>query len=373
MELLVENNEDILYRNSHPSGNYSVKTGYAFLINSSSLEQVADQDYKFFKLICSLNIPPKWSLFLWKLVMNGLAVRSNLIRRGVDIEGACVSCGMMDEDLQHLFRFCSFARYAWNNSSLHILTEINESTSLRHWIQHYILLFNSEDGKRSERLQAVVGVLWSLWLTKNGRVFRNERGYVADYFRHLSQTMNSLESFLKPDSRPKEHSRHLASNGDQPPGYCRVNIGRRGDLPTTPMQGDNAVILKVDGSWDKTTGHAGFGWAYSLDAVNFWDAGGEYGTMSALHAELTACLKAISWAKTKGYQCITICTDSFSIVQMLRSPNRREVRLLWTLQELLKVGGSFDMCTLWKVGRDQISQAHFIAGSCRRNLVSFSV
>ncbi|XP_021726857.1 uncharacterized protein LOC110694004 [Chenopodium quinoa] len=208
MELPATDEKDFLYWNYHPSGNYSVKSGYAFLMRSSSLEQVFVQDYTFFKLIWSLNIPSKWSLFLWKLVMNGLAVKSNLIQCGVDVEKACDSCGMVDEDLQHLLRFCSFVRYAWNNCPLHIFSKTNESNPLRHWIQQHILLFHSEDGKRSERLHIFVGVLWSLWLTRNGRFFQNERGYQAYYFRHFSQTMNSLESFLKPDKPPTGISRH---------------------------------------------------------------------------------------------------------------------------------------------------------------------
>ncbi|XP_021761825.1 uncharacterized protein LOC110726663 [Chenopodium quinoa] len=374
MELPNADQDDFLFWNSHSSGNYTVKSGYAFLMQSFYMKQGHGQDDVFFKLIWGLNIPPKWSLFLWKLVMNGLAVKSNLRYRGVDIEGDCDSCGMEEEDLQHLFRLCSFARYALQNCDLHISSEIDESIPLRHWIQQHILLYHSEDGRQSARLHVFIGVLWSLWLTRNGRVFRNERGYLADYYRHYGQTMSSLEIFLKPRERYRDSTRITGRTEELPPGFNRFNIGSRRELPDHPLQGNTEVIIMVDGSWKKSTGAAGFRWAYSSDGVKLLEGGGDYGTaISALHTELLACIGAIKWASRKGYQYITIFTDSMAIIQLLRYPTSREVRILWTIEDLLKEGGSLDMCTIWKVSRDQLTQAHNIAVGCRCNLMKFSL
>ncbi|XP_021721729.1 uncharacterized protein LOC110689284 [Chenopodium quinoa] len=253
-----------------------------------------NRDFSFYKLIWKLNIPSKWSLFLWKLCRNGVAVKHNLIQRGVEIDGGCDSCGMEKEDIQHIFRLCSFARYSWNNCSLHINSEMDGSTPLGHWIQSHILLFHSEDGKHSSRIHVFVGTLWSLWLTRNGRVFRNEGGYLDDFYRHYNQSMKTLVSFLTPKVRSREALQLSDNGGGQPPGFRRFNIGRCGTLLETPMGESSQVVIMVDGSWMKSTGHAGFGWAYSSNAEDFQEGGGDFGTaLSALHAELLACLKAI--------------------------------------------------------------------------------
>ncbi|XP_021726229.1 uncharacterized protein LOC110693417 [Chenopodium quinoa] len=194
-------------------------------------------DNVFCRIIWKLNIPPKWSLFLWKLVMNGMAVKSNLVKRGIEIEDYCDSCGTTEEDLQHLFRMCSFARYAWKNCSLNILSENDESTPFGQWIQNYIMLYHSEDGKKSERIGMFIGVLWSLWLTRNGRVFSNQGGYLADLFRNYNTAMHNF-SVWKTKEEGEDVRKKDNNNNGAPPGFQRINIGSEKEEITYPQMLD---------------------------------------------------------------------------------------------------------------------------------------
>uniref|UniRef100_A0A803NAB8 Pentatricopeptide repeat-containing protein n=1 Tax=Chenopodium quinoa TaxID=63459 RepID=A0A803NAB8_CHEQI len=97
--------EDFRYRASTPSGRYSVKTGYAMLQQQRSLEATHSSFDSFWKVLWSLQLQPKWKLFLWKLLHRALAVKVELYHRGVPVQDvSCDLCHSEPEDLQHLFR-----------------------------------------------------------------------------------------------------------------------------------------------------------------------------------------------------------------------------------------------------------------------------
>uniref|UniRef100_A0A803MM62 Reverse transcriptase zinc-binding domain-containing protein n=1 Tax=Chenopodium quinoa TaxID=63459 RepID=A0A803MM62_CHEQI len=92
--------EDFRFWASTASGNYTVKTGYAMLIQPLTSHSVSP----FWKVLWSLQLQPKWKLFLWKLFHNGLVVKSELQRRGVSIQDvSCDQCITQLEDFNHLF------------------------------------------------------------------------------------------------------------------------------------------------------------------------------------------------------------------------------------------------------------------------------
>lgn len=64
-------------------------------------------------------VPPKVVLFVWQLLENRVAVKSNLISRGLTIEdgGLCSLCGLAVETTSHLFLTCN---HAWSMLS-HVL------------------------------------------------------------------------------------------------------------------------------------------------------------------------------------------------------------------------------------------------------------
>uniref|UniRef100_A0A803MZF7 Reverse transcriptase zinc-binding domain-containing protein n=1 Tax=Chenopodium quinoa TaxID=63459 RepID=A0A803MZF7_CHEQI len=106
-------------------------------------------DFQFWGRTTSGNytLQPKWKLFLWKLFHNGLAIKSELHRRGIPIqEVSCDQCSTQLEDFNHLFRDCTIARTAWRGGALGIRLELHGHLSLSDWIQDYIRLFISQDG-----------------------------------------------------------------------------------------------------------------------------------------------------------------------------------------------------------------------------------
>lgn len=95
--------KDCLYWKDHPSGKFTIKTGYAHLAGLKSETQ--GEGSKFLKIIWRIHIMPKWKIFLWNLYHNALKVKDNLASRGINISTECDYCGIAGEDMQHLFGF----------------------------------------------------------------------------------------------------------------------------------------------------------------------------------------------------------------------------------------------------------------------------
>ncbi|XP_021758513.1 uncharacterized protein LOC110723465 [Chenopodium quinoa] len=258
LELPVVENEDFLYWQAHKSGREE--------LSSPGEEQL-------FKLIWKLKIPPKWSLFLWKLILNELAIKANLHHRGIPVDVLCSVCGDIEEDAQHLFRLCSLARYAWLACPLHISSEIDGSTPLQQWIQRHILLFYNEDGISSDCIHTFIGVLWGLWMARNGRVFRNEDDHTSSLVRHLDLAGKELNVFLKPDGGTAGILQELRPVEGPPPGFHRVHMGGGSNLSNRWDDNFREVTIICDGSWHKQIGNGGFGWAYATHVGVYVDGG----------------------------------------------------------------------------------------------------
>lgn len=59
--------------------------------------------------------PPRIKTFLWRALDNNLPVRTNLIRRGVEVDNECPLCGLEEESIGHLFFDCQVARGIWQD------------------------------------------------------------------------------------------------------------------------------------------------------------------------------------------------------------------------------------------------------------------
>ncbi|GKV26314.1 hypothetical protein SLEP1_g35645 [Rubroshorea leprosula] len=89
---------------------YSTKHAYRFLeISSSCL------DKSYCKIIWSPFTPSKVSIFAWRLFLNRLPTKDNLIIHGVDLasNSNCVLCGDYIEDLNHIFATCCCSQNVW--------------------------------------------------------------------------------------------------------------------------------------------------------------------------------------------------------------------------------------------------------------------
>ncbi|XP_056690482.1 uncharacterized protein [Spinacia oleracea] len=243
---------DFVYWKHNSKGKYTVKSGYEVLLERRSMgeDKMEEGALESLKIIWRSNILPKWKVFIWRITYDALAVNYNLKRRGIDIDSQCDYCGFEEEDSHHIFRTCSVARLAWTLYQPQVQTDDDEPMSVVKWVQRNIRLFYSKDEVDNKKLEEFVIMLWSLWVTRNGRVFRNIGGHVASVLFQAKEAMKCLQTF-------KNRSLVEAEDKDPscPPGFHFVNLGENKHLYTN-------FVLQVDGSWEKETKRAGWGWAY---------------------------------------------------------------------------------------------------------------
>ncbi|GKV19580.1 hypothetical protein SLEP1_g29819 [Rubroshorea leprosula] len=95
----------------HNLARYSTKHAYMFLKLSPTC-----LDKSCCKIIWSPLMPSKVSIFAWRLFLNQLPTKDNLILHGVNLSSKpnCVLCGDYIEDLNHIFATCQYSQNIWN-------------------------------------------------------------------------------------------------------------------------------------------------------------------------------------------------------------------------------------------------------------------
>lgn len=83
------------------------------------------------RLIWAPSIMPKFNFISWLLLKGRLKTKCLLIRRGMAIDKVCLLCLTQDEDIDHLFFYCSFAKGVWQN----VLAKFGFSRNPVRWSQ----------------------------------------------------------------------------------------------------------------------------------------------------------------------------------------------------------------------------------------------
>ncbi|KAK4392149.1 hypothetical protein Sango_1992700 [Sesamum angolense] len=102
------------------TGMFSVKSAYHVAVSLANRNQPSTSHSvpSPWKAVWSANVPGKVRVFLWKLAQNALPTGSNLFKKLRDVVLVCPYCGSEEEDTEHVFLRCPFARQVWALSNL---------------------------------------------------------------------------------------------------------------------------------------------------------------------------------------------------------------------------------------------------------------
>ncbi|KAF7821772.1 reverse transcriptase [Senna tora] len=113
------NQKDGLIWKHAPNGEYSVNASYRYLIsNDSHNYNESDQNRKMWRKLWKFRLPNRIIMVMWKLLNNSLPTFSILRSHHLNVSEPCYLCGNQDDNINHVFRHCPFARAMWFGSHL---------------------------------------------------------------------------------------------------------------------------------------------------------------------------------------------------------------------------------------------------------------
>ena len=184
-------------------------------------------------------------------------------------------------------------------------------------------------------LPKFIGTLWAIWKTRNGQVFRHIRATEEVFRTHIRDSRLQHSKFIEDDHPPMIPP--PAPNYGHPPSFFTINLG---SLPGANPK----VVIQIDGSWDKSTGHGGAAWVATQRLIPLQSQGLFLLAASALRTETEACLSAIKWARALTLTNILILTNSTLLVTVLGSNSKDDISIHHTLNAIRAEAGRIQRC-----------------------------
>ncbi|GKV47213.1 hypothetical protein SLEP1_g54131 [Rubroshorea leprosula] len=155
----------------HDKGAYSAKSGYQAL--SSDQHERRNSLYK--RVWCRL-VPTKVCAFVWKAIQDRIPSKMNLYRRGIVQNlnlATCTLCNGCIEDTNHLFLHCNFAYSVWSKClQWWRISSVRAENCYASFEQQPASFKNANN--RAGWDAVCCAIIWSLWIARNERTFRNQ-------------------------------------------------------------------------------------------------------------------------------------------------------------------------------------------------------
>lgn len=152
------------------------QTGTLTIKDAYSVYRTKSRNRPWLKKLWQRYLPPKFSVFAWKIATNSLPTDFNALIRGVDIYGGCAVCEnqLVLEDQDHLFIHCDLTKAVWSWFSL----IVNLDMSFVHTAVEMIRWCTSGNlaNQYNEVIQAACFiVMWQVWKARNKLIFQGKK------------------------------------------------------------------------------------------------------------------------------------------------------------------------------------------------------
>ncbi|XP_058734089.1 uncharacterized protein LOC131605797 [Vicia villosa] len=172
----LEQNVEDSYGWQHDTENVFTVKSCVKMLNDSKESYLPAALLKPINKLWEIKVPPSLLMFGWRFLLNRIATKEQLFKRGILTDHrdlCCVFCVTEIESLPHLFRSCTYLTNIWKK--VYEWMGIEDGFTLDDFMD---FLLNCEKVKcHSKRnIMAVIWIatVWSIWLTRNAIVFKNE-------------------------------------------------------------------------------------------------------------------------------------------------------------------------------------------------------
>lgn len=181
--------EDMLIWKPSATGKLTMKAAFEYY-------REKEEEMTWLKLIWKRFLPPKISVFIWRLLWHKLPTEDNLRKRGMVLTSCCSNCAQpsMEETTQHVLWECDFARelWVWLGQTLHFnILQYADLRSLIHGVTH-----RPKKKLQNQVLQAFsFFIIWEIWKVRNSRKFESKNTTVSQCKKRVRSLLTRV-SFL---------------------------------------------------------------------------------------------------------------------------------------------------------------------------------
>ncbi|XP_019150593.1 PREDICTED: uncharacterized protein LOC109147394 [Ipomoea nil] len=308
-------------------GVYTVKNAYRRIMGDYSDNPGT---YKWVTL-WKLRVPPKWKIFLWRVVSGILPTTDNLIIKRVEVDPICLMCGTTHENIMHALILCDYSKMVWNISGLPVTNILTN-----HFQSWFIGVL---DSLTEGQVRLAVGILYYLWLARNSALWERSlprptstvrRAVMAEEaFTRLGRASYQPHATVLPESDPHDRPR------------CYFDAGYRQHTGEATY---GVVLLNHEGVFMAAT------------------AGTLPGAFSPIMAEALACKEALSWLKGCDTQMVDLLTDCMELRNMVTSRGTGTRSYVGVIVDQCRTTMSlFTSCSLHYISRAVNMHAHTLA------------
>ncbi|KAL2899239.1 hypothetical protein RDABS01_024321 [Bienertia sinuspersici] len=202
-------------------GRYTVKSAYNILMQERNREMASssnDQDSFDWKAIWKVNLPPKVKVFAWRVLKNGIPVKSLLYGRGLSEDIICPMCGEEEESILHLLTKCHEVQRLWYTSPLRLNVADFESTSFKDWVTTLKAIY-----KESRWWDIFWSLCWGVWLRRNCWIFEKRKKRDEEVLHKAVGIVGEAEFALNISTTPKNGAKWNAVWKPPMAGMLKIN------------------------------------------------------------------------------------------------------------------------------------------------------
>lgn len=234
---------------------------------------------------------------MWRMIHNSLALRKELVRRGMELDTKCVMCNRLDEDGAHLFFNRKWAVKVWGAMGMEQhRCVLEKKSSASEAMKYYILALEEREQ------MVIVTFLWMWWLERN-RVREGEKRKGAENVAFMCQQYAG--EYLNLCKQSVEPVREVMHTWKRPEQFW--------------------VKINSDGAFSERTGEGGWGLIITDEGGEVVEAAAGKLTrvLDAYQAEVEACLAGVTLAGEMGVERAIVETDSLVLKQALKNSTHR--------------------------------------------------
>lgn len=175
--------DKLVWEHTNSGSMFSLKSAYLLRFEEAFCGVLRREQahFKGWGKVWGLNIPPKYQMFVWKVIHRIIAVKDALIMRNIQVDPSCPVCGEVLETIERLFFECDFARRAWRASYLGFDFSKRNLVQFGDWFSMWL-----REAPNKEVVRDSIFMMWAIWCARNDALFNSNKPNVDCVLRCLS-------------------------------------------------------------------------------------------------------------------------------------------------------------------------------------------